>query len=67
MGIVLKNARFQLPAGVPPIERLVQSSRNLALAVEQLSLARGAQPTNLHDKTYAATPVKFRAWPDKLV
>ena len=37
------------------------------LAVEQLSLARGAQPTNLRDRTHAAAPVKFRAWRDKLV
>ena len=37
------------------------------LAVEQLSLARGAQPTNLQDRTHAAAPVNFRAWRHKLV
>ena len=56
--------------GDPPsllLKLLVQSSRTLALCSRSCHLARDAQPINLRDRTHAATPEKFGAWPDKLV
>ena len=56
--------------GDPPsllLKLLVQSSRTLAVCSRSCHLARDAQPINLRDRTHAATPEKFGAWPDKLV